>query len=136
ELKAPVLERGRLIDDEAKRITGEIVKLELPIDAAIKAQEQAEEAARAERARIKAEREAAVNAQIERIRSLPITYVAATQEVLREAIAEIKGMDMPAVFDEADVPRAEDARQAAVSGLTRALEARIEADAERARLDA
>ena len=32
ELKAPVLERAKLIDSEAKRITAELLKIETPID--------------------------------------------------------------------------------------------------------
>ena len=32
ELKAPVLERAKLIDSEAKRITAELLKIEMPID--------------------------------------------------------------------------------------------------------
>jgi hypothetical protein len=38
-IKAPALERARLIDSEAKRITAELVKLENPIDEQIKAEE-------------------------------------------------------------------------------------------------
>lgn len=46
ELKAPALERSRLIDDEAKRITAAILELETPIDEQIKAAEAAKEAER------------------------------------------------------------------------------------------
>lgn len=57
EIKAPALERTRLIDAEAKRITAELLAIEEPIDAVIKAEEtrKAEERAakeRAEQARI------------------------------------------------------------------------------------
>jgi hypothetical protein len=134
ELKGPLLERGRLIDAEASRITGEIVKLEQPIDDLIRAEEARVEAARAERARIKREREGAVNAQIDRIRNLPLTYVAATAEVIAQTIAEIEGMKVAEVFDAADVPRVEEARAAALAGLQRALDGRCAADAEAARL--
>lgn len=54
-LKAPLLERGRIIDAEAKRITERVVKVESPIDAAIKAEE----------ARVEAEREAKRRAEEE-----------------------------------------------------------------------
>jgi hypothetical protein len=40
ELKAPVLDRGRLLDAEAKRIAAELEKLREPIDKAIRADEQ------------------------------------------------------------------------------------------------
>lgn len=49
ELKAPALERSRLIDSEAKRIESEIRSLEDPIDALITAEEQRRERERAER---------------------------------------------------------------------------------------
>ena len=52
ELKAPLLERTRLIDDEAKRITGELLELEQPIDALIKAEEQRKAEAKTEAERI------------------------------------------------------------------------------------
>jgi hypothetical protein len=135
-LKAPLLERGKLLDEEAKRITGEIVKLETPIDDAIRAEERRKEAARQERERIAAEKAAAVTAQIDRIRSMPVTYVAASADVLRQAIAEVESMKPAEVFEGADVQRAEDARTAALAGLQRALDARIEADAERERIAA
>jgi DNA-binding PucR family transcriptional regulator len=59
EIKAPALAHCKLIDEEAKRITAELLKLETPIDEQIKARElvmEAERAAReaAERTRIMA----------------------------------------------------------------------------------
>lgn len=56
EIKAPALERCRLIDAEAKRITAELLALEEPIDALIKAEEQRKERERAEKERIEQER--------------------------------------------------------------------------------
>jgi Protein of unknown function (DUF1351) len=49
ELKEPAVEFSRRIDSEAKRLTGEIVALEDPIDAQIKADEARREQERAER---------------------------------------------------------------------------------------
>ena len=59
EIKAPALAHCKLIDEEAKRITAELLKLEVPIDEQIKTRElvmEAERAAReaAEKARIMA----------------------------------------------------------------------------------
>jgi hypothetical protein len=133
DLKAPLLARGKLLDDEAKRITGEIVKLETPIDAAIKAEEKRKEEARIERERVAAERQQAIDAQIERIRNMPLTYVAAHADILRQTIAEVESMDLRGVFDEVNTPRAEVAQKLALEGLNRALDARIAADAEWAR---
>lgn len=136
ELKEPLLERSRLIDGEAKRITGEIVAMETPIDDAIKAEERRREAIRAERERKEAERQAAITAEIDKIRNLPLVYVAAEAPVLRETIAALESRVLSDVFDDASLPRAAEARAAALAGLSRALDARIEADAERERLAA
>ena len=51
EIKAPALERSRLIDEEAKRITAELQAIEEPIDQAIKAEEQRKEDEKAAKAR-------------------------------------------------------------------------------------
>lgn len=59
EIKAPALERCRLIDAEAKRITSALVALEDPIDAQIKAQEARRDAEKKEKERLEAERIAA-----------------------------------------------------------------------------
>ncbi len=61
ELKAPALERSRLIDAEAKALTGELFALEKPIDDQIKAEEKRKEVEKAEREQ--AEREAAAKIQ-------------------------------------------------------------------------
>jgi colicin import membrane protein len=56
ELKAPLLERSRLIDAEAKRIEAELAALETPIDEQIKTEERRREEAKAEAERKKQER--------------------------------------------------------------------------------
>lgn len=55
--KAPILELGRKLDAEAKRITEELLRLENPIDEQIKAEEN----------RIEAERQAKIKAEQDRI---------------------------------------------------------------------
>ena len=66
-LKAPVLAQAKLIDDEAKRITGELLAIETPIDEQIKADEARREAER--QAKIEAERRrvAAIRAELDAI---------------------------------------------------------------------
>lgn len=68
ELKAPILDRGRLIDTEAKRISAHLSMLEDPIDEQIKAEERRAEERRAERERVERERVAAIAQRIEWIR--------------------------------------------------------------------
>ena len=75
ELKAPALERSRLIDAEAKTITEQLVALEGPIDAQIKAEEERKAAEKAERERIERERVEALHRRVAAIRALTVTCV-------------------------------------------------------------
>lgn len=142
ELKAPHLNACQEIDAEAKRITGEIVALETPIDKQIKAEEARREAIRQERARQEAERIQAINDAIEKIRKRPLLYVSAPVDVVRGALRDTVAEDL-AEFDETHKPRAEAAKDEAIDALTKILDERLEADrrereqaAERERLDA
>ena len=69
-LKESVLERGRAIDGEAKRITSSILEVEEPIDAQVKAEESRKEREKA--AKEQADREAAqaIRAKISEVRDL------------------------------------------------------------------
>ena len=75
ELKADVLEKGRLIDGEAKRITTALEELEEPIYAQIKAEEARKEAER--KAKEEAERAAAdeIHKRIAEIRNWPSRFI-------------------------------------------------------------
>lgn len=64
ELKAPALAYAKRIDDEAKAITLEILGLEEPIDAQIKAEEARKEAERAAKAEAERQRVAAIQERI------------------------------------------------------------------------
>lgn len=68
ELKAPALERSRLIDAEAKALTAELVALEKPIDDQIKAEERRKEVEKAAREQAEREAAAAVQAKLDEIR--------------------------------------------------------------------
>jgi hypothetical protein len=90
QFKEPALEFGKLIDAEAKRITTEIEKLEAPIDAAIKADEQRRAAEKAERERIEAarvqrqrDRIATIRGYVAKAAGLPSDRIAAGLEFLR-----------------------------------------------------
>jgi hypothetical protein len=88
-LKADVLERGRQIDGEAKRIAARIALVEDPCVAAIKAEEdkkrREEEAAR----RAEQERIDRCRAEIDRIRGIPVSLTAATAAQIDAAVAEL-----------------------------------------------
>jgi colicin import membrane protein len=94
ELKAPLLERGRLIDDEAKRITGELLLLEKPIDDQIKAEEKRAAEEKAERERKEQERALAVQRRIQEIQCAPIEMVTAASGDIEIKIASIKAMEI------------------------------------------
>jgi len=64
ELKAPLLEAGRIVDTEAKRITGELSALEEPIDAQIVNEEQRKEAERAAKERAERDRVDSIQTRI------------------------------------------------------------------------
>jgi len=117
EIKAPALDRCRLIDGEAKRITAELVALEDPIDAQIKA----------EQARRKAEKEAKEKAERERLAQIERDRLAA-EKAEQERLAQIERDRIAAEQAELDRRRAEQERLAA--------EKEAELAAERAKLEA
>ena len=100
EIKAPALERCRLIDEEAKRITSELVKLEQPIDAQIKAEEDRKVATKAEKERIEKERIEGIQARITRIRNLPLGAVGKDAMALEIYIAQIEAAQIGVEFAE------------------------------------
>lgn len=91
ELKAPALERSRLIDAEAARIKAEIEALEKPIDAQIKADEARRERERQEKAEREALRVAKHQAAIQAIRSIPVDALGSGSERLRNVIQSLEG---------------------------------------------
>ena len=75
ELKAPALERSRLIDAEAKSLTAQIEEMEAPIDAQIKAEEQRKADEKAERERIEREKLEALQRRVAVIREEAVKCV-------------------------------------------------------------
>ena len=90
ELKEPVLERAKLIDSEAKRITAELLKLEMPIDEQIKADEARRETERREREAAEAKRVAAIMVRINAIASMPADLAGRSWVVIENAIADLQ----------------------------------------------
>lgn len=100
DLKAPVLLRGEKIDAEAKRITAALSALEDPIDEQIKAQERAQEAAKAERERLRRERAILIAGRIDDIRRLPIDAISKSSAEIAEIIRGAKLQSFETGFDE------------------------------------
>lgn len=99
EIKAPALERCRAIDDEAKRITAEIVALEDPIDEQIRKEEARKEAERAAKVEAERRRVSIIQSAIAGFRVVPFTENS-DPAVISRRIAELGAVDLSEGFDE------------------------------------
>ena len=135
ELKAPALERSRLIDAEAKRITGEIASLEVPIDQQIKAEEQRKDDERQAKIEAEQRRVADIQTRIGAIRSTVAIVAASGSARVEEAIRDVVAIAIDASFAEFQLEAA--AAQADALAKLRELLARAqEREAEQARIKA
>lgn len=101
ELKTPLLEKGRMIDAEAKRITAELVAIEEPIHRAIKTEEDRKERERQEKASAEAARVAEIRIRIGAIRQQMTEAMGKGTEAIREAMDWTNNYQPdPAVFME------------------------------------
>lgn len=134
ELKAPLLERGKQIDAEAKRITAELIAIEDPIDAAIKAEERRKEEEKAAKARAEAERVAQINARLLHIRRVPTSLIGKPVDEIEREIARMNAYQPdPGEFAEF-LPEAIAARNEVRAVLETMLTERKRADEEQARI--
>lgn len=134
EIKAPALERCRLIDSEAKRITAELLALEEPLDVQIKAEEsrkQAEELARLEAERQRVE---GIARAIEDIRNVPGTLIGKPAVILEGQLAKLRKQVLDAEFFAERMREAEDALAAAIAHVEQQLTAQREHEAEQKRI--
>jgi len=93
EKKQELKKIGEDIQAEGDRITELLLNLETPIDEQIKAEEQRKAEIKAERERLEAERKDAINAQIDKIRNLPLKAVDAENAAELELfIGKVKAM--------------------------------------------
>lgn len=97
EIKAPALERCRMIDAEAKRITAEIFALELPIDGQIKADEARREQDRQRKAEAERQRIAGIQQRLGEITAIAFASVGQPAAVIE---ARIVVLDVWAIGDE------------------------------------
>lgn len=94
ELKAPALERSRLIDAEAKALTAELVALEKPIDDQIKAEERRKEVEKAAKEQAEREAAAAVQAKLDDMRTLAVLAAGRTSVEIAAYIAELTAIEV------------------------------------------
>ena len=136
ELKAPALERSRLIDAEAKALTTQIEAMEDPIDAQIKAEEERKAAEKAERERIERERLEALHRRVADIRAMAVGCVGASAENIRGQIVTLEQTEIDESFGEmqADAATAKEETLTKMESMHAATVA-AEAEAERLRIE-
>lgn len=123
-------------NDKAKRITGEITSMEEPVDAAIRAQEIAKAAEKAERERVEREKAAQVTASIAAMRDLLIEASGKAPAVVDGLIQRLEAIEITL---EVSGDRAGEAQQAKTQTMQRLRDmhaAAIAQEAEAARLAA
>lgn len=135
EIKAPALDRCRLIDDEAKAITAALLELEEPIDTQIKVEEARKEAEKAAKAEAERMRVAAIRQRIAFF-TVPPQVAASSAATIRDYdIPNVEGMLVGDDFEEFR-PQAEAAKSACLDALRKMLDAAIQREAEQARIKA
>lgn len=125
QIKAPALERCRLIDSEAKRITAALLELEQPIDRQIKNEEERKENERLAKERAEAERVAAEQRAIKE----------AEEKKLAEERAEIARRQAELEKAERARDELEKAARLKIEAEERAARLRIEEEERKARLE-
>lgn len=136
ELKAPALERTRLIDAEAKRITKELLEIEEPIDQQIKAEEKRKEEEKAAKARAEAARLASIAAKISAIRNRVSAVAHQPATVIKAELDKALALELSADEFQEFMPDATDALAETRKDLEAALNARLLHEAEAARIAA
>ncbi len=131
ELKAPALERTRLIDAEAKRITAELVAMEEPIDEAIKSEETRKEREKAEREQRERERVDGIQRAIAQIGATPAVYVGEKADAIDRALGVLRGVEIGAEFAEFSIQAAE-TKGKAIAAMEQLLAGALAQEKERA----
>ena len=134
ELKAPVLERGRLLDSEAKRITEELVALEEPIDIQIKAEEARAEAERLAQLEAERQRVEAIQQKIQTLRDVAASLVGKPSVIIQGRLERLRS-EAPTEEEFAEhFLTAQDAHTAAVARVEQQLQAQRDHEAEQRRI--
>lgn len=125
-IKEPALERCRLIDSEAKRITAELLKVEEPTDEIIKAEEARKAAIKAEQERIERERVAGIQQKIYELANWPQRAIGKTAAEMKDMLAELSGFVPTADVYAEFIEQAEAAVRAAIEKLADMTQAAVE----------
>lgn len=135
-IKAPALERCRLIDAEAKRITVELAALEDPIDSIIKAEENRKEQERLRKLEEERQRQIAIQSAIDGMRNVPASLIGKPAIIIKGQLAKLKEQSLDLDFFGEYFRQAEDAHAAAVAKVQEMLQTALDAEAEAARVKA
>lgn len=133
ELKAPALERSRLIDDEAKRITAALVELEDPIAKQIKAEEDRVAAEKAEAEAKERARVDGLRNRITHFRTVAGTLVGKPSADVQITLTDVEANDIGDEFEEFK-GEARDARTICITQLQTLLRERQESEAREAQI--
>lgn len=135
-IKAPALERCRLIDAEAKRLTEELRELEDPMKAQLDAKEAEIEAEKIKKAQAEQERVDNHRAGIQRLRDFPLSLQGKPSAVIESRISSFIETTLVIAWDfyEEFSKEAEDAYKAALFSAQEVLQRQHEYEAEQERV--
>ena len=100
EIKAPALERSRLIDSEANRINAFIAELEIPIDQQIKTEEQRKEVERTAKIEAEQRRVASLMQRVESIRGVIVDVSGMAAAEIENVIRGVVALTVDSTFAE------------------------------------
>ena len=136
ELKAPALERTRLIDGEAKRITAELLAIEEPIDQVIKEEEKRKEEEKAAKARAEITRIAEIAAKISIIRNQVGAVANQPAAIISAELENAQALELSEAEFQEFLPDAQEALEETRKDLQAALNGRLLYEAEQASIQA
>lgn len=136
EIKAPALERTRLIDAEARRITAELLAIEEPIDAAIKAEEQRKIEEKAAKERAEAARVEAIKFRIAYFQERVIAASNKDSSTIADILNGLECTKLDEAYYQEMIPAAVSAKITAIEKLEAMLTERIAYESEQARIKA
>ena len=129
EIKAPALERCRLIDAEAKRITSELIKLETPIDEQIKAEEKRKEDEGKAKEEAERQRVEGIRARIKKIDQFAMQLIGESAATIKTYLEKLRAMEIKPSLLEEFLEEAVAVKADAVKKLEKLLEDQEKAEA-------
>ncbi len=136
DIKAPALDRCKLIDQEARRITGELVSLEQPIDLQIKEVEAQKEKERQAKIDTEFKRVETIQSTIDAIQAIPTDVsVNSSSEQIAAKLAEAKAVEITDFFEEF-TDRAEVVKETSILTLEDLYNERLKYESEQKKIKA